>query len=124
MKTAVTISRVLLGVIFFVLGLNGFLFFIPAPPIGGDAGTFSEILVRTHYIYLTAGVQVVAGVLLLSNQFVRFALVMLAAMLANILVFHITMMPSGLPVPLIVAVLWFIVAYSQRAQFAILFARR
>ncbi len=32
MKIVVTVARLLVGLVFFVLGLNGFLQFIPAPP--------------------------------------------------------------------------------------------
>lgn len=34
---AVTATRILLGLIFFVFGLNGFLHFIPQPPMAGNA---------------------------------------------------------------------------------------
>jgi putative oxidoreductase len=124
MKIVVVVARLLLGLLFAVFGLNGFLQFIPAPPsIPGDAGVFFGVLMRTHYVYLTAGVQLIAGVLLLANQYVPLALVMLAAMLANIWTFHITMMPQGLPIPIVATVLWFIVAWSMRERFAALFAR-
>jgi putative oxidoreductase len=119
------VAQVLLGLTFTVLGLNGFLQFIPAPPtFPEDARTFTGVLMKTHYVYLTSGVQVLAGVLLLVNQYVPLALVVLAAVLANILVFHITMLPQGLPLPLIVTVLWFIVAWSIRGTFAPLFLRK
>jgi putative oxidoreductase len=125
MKIVVLIARLLLGLIFTVFGLNGFLHFIPAPPsIPGDAGVFFGVLMKTHYVYLTAGVQVIAGVLLLANQYVPLALVMLAGMLANILTFHITMMPQGLLIPIFTTVLWFIVSWSMRERFAPLFARK
>ena len=40
MKTASLIARMLLGLIFLVFGLNGFLHFIPMPPPTGLAGQF------------------------------------------------------------------------------------
>jgi len=40
MKIASVIARVLLGLIFLVFGLNGFLHFIPMPPPTGVAGQF------------------------------------------------------------------------------------
>jgi putative oxidoreductase len=124
MKIVVLIARLLLGLMFTVFGLNGFLQFIPAPPsIPGDAGVFFSVLMKSHYVYLTAGVQVIAGVLLLANQYVPLALTLLAAMLANILMFHITMMPKGLPFAIVATVLWFIVSWSMRERFALLFSR-
>jgi uncharacterized membrane protein YphA (DoxX/SURF4 family) len=124
MKTAIVVARILLGLIFVVLGLNGFLLFIPAPPPTGLAGTFYDAMFASHYSVLVFGVQVIAGAMLLLNRFVPLALVLLAAVLANILAFHITMMPSGLPLPLFVTLLWLAVALPLRSHFAPLFAQK
>ena len=40
MRTTSLVTRYLAGVIFLVFGLNGFLNFIPLPPLGGIAGQF------------------------------------------------------------------------------------
>ena len=119
-----TIARILLGLIFLVLGLNGFLFFIPAPPIAGPAATFFNVMITSHYSVMVFGVQIIAAVMLLTDRYVPLALVALAAVLANILDFHITMQPSGLPLPLFTTLLWFIVAWPLRSHFALLFARK
>jgi putative oxidoreductase len=123
-KIAVVIARVLLGLMFFVFGLNGFLHFIPSPPLSGNVSTFMDVLLASHYYVLIFGVQVIAGALLLSNQYVPLALVALAAVLANILTFHITMQPTGLPIALVATVLWFVVALPLRSHFAPLLARK
>ena len=83
MRIITVIARLLLGVIFFVFGLNGFLGFIPMPPLEGAAGAFIGSLASSHYLYLVAGVQLIAGVLLLINRFVPLALAMLAPMIAS-----------------------------------------
>lgn len=121
MKLVGTIARILLGLLFLIFGLNGFLLFMPAPPLGGTAGAFSGAMFSSHFMYFTSGVQVLCGVLLLLNRYVIFAIVVLAAVLANILAFHITMLPEGLPMALIVTGLWFLAALPLRAQFAPLF---
>lgn len=123
MKVVYVVARILLGLIFLVLGLNGFLFFIPAAPLPGPAGAFTGAMLESHYTWFVSGVQVIAALLLLTNQFVPLAIVSLAAVLANILVFHITMMAMGLPIALITTVLWFIVAWPLRSHFAPIFAR-
>jgi putative oxidoreductase len=119
-----TIARILLGLIFLVIGLNGFLFFIPTPLITGPAATFFNLMISSHYSVLVFGVQVIAAIMLLTDQFVPLALVALAAVLANVLDFHITMQPAGLPLPLFTTLLWFVVAWPLRSHFALLFARR
>jgi putative oxidoreductase len=125
MKFIPIAARLLLGVIFFVLGLNGFLFFIPAPPsLPGAAGAFSGAMFTSHYMWFTSGVQVICGVLLLTDQYVPLALVVLGAVLSNILVFHITMLPSGLPLALVTTAIWVVASLPYRSHFALLFARK
>ena len=121
MKIASLIARLLLGLLFFVFGLNGFLHFIPAPMPSGLAGQFLSAVVASHFAYLIFAVQLIAGILLLTNQFVPLALVLLAAEIANILAFHITMQPAGLAPGLVAALLWLIVAYQARAALRPLF---
>jgi putative oxidoreductase len=122
MKIVVIIARILLGLTFFVFGLNGFLHFIPAPPPSGMAANFVGVLVASNYYVVVFGVQVIAGAMLLLGKYVPLALVLVAGLLVNILTFHITMQPAGLPPGLIATVLWFIVAYSVRDRFASLLA--
>ena len=124
MKIIIVIARILLGLIFLVFGLNGFLNFIPAPPMEGVAGAFIGALASSHYLYLVCGVQVITGVLLLLNQFVPLALAMLAPVIANILAFHLTMQPSGWPLALFTTILWGILMWRYRAHFASLFVQK
>jgi hypothetical protein len=124
MKIAVLISRILLGLIFVLFGLNGFLNFLHAPMPTGTAGQYMGVLSATHYFHVVFLVQLVGGVLLLSAQFVPLALVLLGPVIFNILLFHVTMQPSGLPPGLLAFVLWLIVFYGVRPAFAGIFARK
>jgi putative oxidoreductase len=118
MKTASTISRYLLGVIFLVFGLNGFLNFIPAPPPTGVAGQFAGALFVSHYWIAIISIQLAGGILLLINQFVPLGLTLLGPVIVNILFFHAFMDPSGLPRAAVVIILWFLAAYNVRSVFA------
>ena len=124
MRTASAIARYLLGVIFLVFGLNGFLHFIPLPPPSGVAGQFMGALFVSHYLTLIFGLQVIAAVLLLANRYVPLALAVLAPVIVNILAFHASMAPSGLPLALFVAVLWVVIFVDVRPAFAGLFQSR
>jgi putative oxidoreductase len=125
MNATVTVSRILLGLVFFAAGLSGFLL-ISHPPAQppGLAGEFQSVFFRSYWVLFVDGVELIAGILLLSNRFVPLALAMLAAVIANIIVFHVTMAPMGLPVAAIVATLWAIVATRYRASFAPLFVHK
>lgn len=117
MKTVVLVSRILLGAMFLIFGLNGFLHFIPMPPLPGLAGEFLHALIASGYIYLVSGVQTIAGFLLLANQFIPLALVLLGPILVNILFFHASMQPSGIFPGLVATILWVVLAYRYRAYF-------
>jgi len=124
MKTASVIARYLAGVIFLVMGLNGFLHFIPLPPPPGIAGQFMGALSVSHYLWVIFAFQVIAGILLLANRYVPLAVAVLAPEIVNILTFHATMAPSGLPLAIFVAALWALVFVDVRPAFSGLFQSR
>jgi putative oxidoreductase len=124
MKIAVLIARILLGLMFVVFGLNGFLNFIHGPMPTGTAGQFVGAIASTHYFHVVAVVQLLGGLLLLSGQFIPLALVLLGPVIFNILVFHATMQPSGLPPGVLAFLLWLILFYAVRDAFAGIFVRR
>jgi putative oxidoreductase len=125
MKIVVLIARILLGVIFLLFGSNIFLHFLPTPPMPpGQMATFSNVLQSTGYVYVVGFFQVVSAILLLINRYVPLALTMLGPVLVNILIFHVTMAPSGIAPGLFATILWFIVFWSVRSAFAGLFQQR
>jgi putative oxidoreductase len=124
MKILALIARLLLGLMFVFFGLNGFLHFLPATMPAGLAGQFLSVLFASHYAYLVFAVQLIGGLLLWANRFVPLALVLLAAVIANILVYHITMQPAGIGPGLLAAILWLIVAYEFRAALKPLFVSK
>ena len=124
MKVLANVSRFLLGLIFLVFGLNGFLHFIPMPPPSGVAARFFGALFVSNYLVPIFALQVISGVLLLLNRFVPLALTILAAIIVNILLFHVLMNPAGLGLAVLVAILWGVVFASVRSAFAGIFQAR
>ena len=124
MRTASVIARYLAGLIFFVMGLNGFLHFIPLPLPEGIAGQFMGALYVSHYLWVIFAFQVVGGLLLLVNRYVPLAVALLAPVLVNILTFHVLMAPAGLPMALFVAILWAAIFIQVRPAFSALFQSR
>ena len=118
MKITAVIARFLLGLIFLVFGLNGFLHFIPASsPPSGTAGQFVGALLVSNYLVVVFLFQLISAVLLLINRYVPLALTLLAPIIANILLFHILMAPSGLALAIVVTVLWSATFLSVRSAF-------
>lgn len=81
------------------------------------------MLVRSYLVAVFA-LQLAAGILLLANRFVPIALVLLGPVLVNVLLFHVTMAPAGLPMAVIVTALWVTVFFSVRKAFAGIFVAR
>ncbi len=110
-------ARVLLGLIFFVFGLNGFLGFLPQPPMEGGAAAFMGALAATGYMFpLIKGTEVVGGLLLLGNRYVPLGLVLLAPVVVNIVAFHTVLAPPN-PVTFAVLGLLLFLAWSYRNNF-------
>ena len=115
-----------MGLVFFVFGLNGFLHFIPQPPMEpGPAASFLGGLFSASYMLpLLKGTEVVAGALLLSNRFVPLALTLLAPIIVNIFLFHAVLAPSGVAVPVVIVILESVLAWKYRAAFRPMLAAR
>src|ERR1700748_12909 len=124
MKILTTISRFLLGFVFLVFGLNGFLHFIPMPPPSGVAGQFLRSMFVTTYLVFVFAIQLIGGALLLINRYVPIALTILGPVIVNILLFHSLMNPSGLGLAIFVTILWAVVFASVRSAFAGIFQAR
>src|SRR6266566_9442642 len=125
MKIVILIARLLLGLTFVVLGLNGFLNFLSMGPMPtGLAGQFISALILSHYFWVVAALQVAGGVLLLVNRYVPLALVLLGPVIVNIICYHVFLNHTGAALAAVVTVLWFIVFYGKRQYFSGVFAQR
>ena len=112
-KNAGVGARYLLGVILTIFGLNGFFNFLPPMPMSAEAGQFMGALAGTGYFLpFIKTVEVVCGILLLSGRFVPLVATILAPHVIHILLFHMFLAPSGLPVGVLLVALDLIVALS------------
>ena len=116
MKIVSVIARYLLGLMFTVFGLNGFLNFIHQPLTNPLAIQFFVAISASHFAAFFFAVQLIGGLLLLSGFFVPLALTVLAAELYNILAFHLTLSP-GIAPALVACVLWVLVFLQYRNSF-------
>jgi len=119
MKTISLLARILLGLVFFVFGLNGFLAFIPMGPVPtGTAAQFFASMSQSHYMTVVFTLEVLCGAMLLAGQFVPLALTVLAPVIVNIFLFHTFMAPQGLPLAVLVTILWLLAAFRLRSVYA------
>jgi hypothetical protein len=127
-RHAPTVARVLLGLVFFGFGLDGFLHFVPRPdpstmPHGAVA--FSTALAGTGYmVQLLKGTETLVGALLLANRFVPLALTLLAPVMVNILCYHAFLAPSGIGLALVLFALQLTLAWQHRRAYRALLSAR
>ncbi len=124
MRIVSTIARYVLGLMFTVFGLNGFLHFLPTPPLHGIAGQYMQVLGTSHYLVLVFLLQLVSGLLFLSGRYVPLALTLIAPVIVNILLYHGLMDPAGIVPGAFAALCWLAVFVSVRSAFAGIFAAR
>ena len=120
-------GRLLMGLLFTVTGLNGFLNFLPQPrtPMPAGALALAGAFMQSGYLFqLVAATQLVAGLLLLSNRFVPLALALIAPVIVNILAFHVFLAPSGRGVAAVLVLVEAFLAWSYREAFRPMLAAR
>jgi uncharacterized membrane protein YphA (DoxX/SURF4 family) len=121
------IARILLGLVFLVFGLNGFLQFIPQPKTAmpENAMAFLGGLMKAGYMLpLISGTQVLVGALLLLNLFVPLALALIAPVIVNIVLFHVFLQPMGMSIAIVVLLLELYLAWAYRSAFRPMLAAR
>ena len=115
-------ARIVLGLIYFVFGLNGFLQFLPAPPPpSGAAGAYLGGLAAAGYFFpLLKATEVLGGLALLSNRAVPLALVVLAPITVQIFAYH-ALLAGGVGMSVVMAALHIGIAWAYRDAFRGLF---
>lgn len=125
MKIAMLIVRTLVGLLFIMASATYFLNLAPQPELTGNMKTFNEGLAASGYfLTLLKATELVCGILLVIGRFVPLVLVILAPIVINILMVHIFLEPTGLPIAIILVAALAFLAYYYRRNFEGLFADR
>ena len=127
MKIVAIICRILLGLLFVVFGLNGFLHFIPMqmPPAGSPAAQFMGVMVPSGWMSVQWALQILGGLLVLIGGTAPLGLVILGPIIINILLFHSLLVGGhGIGAGALAAVLEIVLIYAYRANFAGIFTSK
>ncbi len=121
-KIAGIATRILLGLLFFVFGLNGFLNFMPhEAPTDPKIVAFMGGLFQTGYFFpFLKGTEVLIGIALLANRYTALALVVLAPIALNILLFHAVLAPEGNVMSILIIVLLTYQAWLNKEKYKLL----
>ncbi len=119
MSKVALVARILLGLIFFVFGLNGFLDFLPPPEIAeGAPQTYMGGLAAAGYFFPVLKItELVGGAMLLSGFYVPLGLILLSPVVVHIALYHLLLDPAGAAMALVIVVLQIVVAWSYRKSF-------
>lgn len=120
MKYADMIVTVLFGLFWLVFGLNNFLHFFPIPEPSQAGAAFMQALESAGYVMpLVYGMQVIAGLMLLVRRFMPLALLILAPVVANIVLYDLFLNPGGFTTGAVIAVLYAFLLFRNRQAFMI-----
>lgn len=120
MKYVTIVSRVLLGFLYLVFGLDYFLHFIPYQPMHtGSAAALKEGLIGTGYIYpMMKTIQVIGGLGLMVNRYAPFFAVVLFPISLNVFLFHTILVPSGWLMGVLLLAPNLFLGYAYRRNYA------
>lgn len=117
-----TVARYVLGLAMLVFGANKFFHFMPNPELSEAASSFMGTLAGSGYIFQILGVAyIIAGLCLVLNKAVPFALLVLVPVSINIVAFHLTFAPETILFGAIVAILNVFLIYANWDRFKSLF---
>ena len=118
------IVRIVLGVVLVIFGANKIFHFIPMDQPDGNtaAGQFVNSLGATGYIFPVVGFfEIVIGVMLILKKWVAFALILLAPISLNILLFHLFLDIPGISIALVIVLFNAILIFKHWPQYKPLF---
>jgi putative oxidoreductase len=125
-KSATIVSRVLLGFLYLVFGLDYFLHFIPYEPNHtGRVAAFKSGLIGVGYFYpMIKSIQVAGGLALLVNRYAPFAAVALFPISVNVFLYHTILVPSGWLMGVLLVVPNLFLGYAYRLYYKGMFVKK
>ena len=109
----------LFGLMFINAGLNKFLNYIPVPPdlpekMVKQSAAFLEI---GWLLPLVATVEIIGGILFIISKFRPLGAIIIFPVMIGIVMTHITVAPSGLPIALLLLAINLFIIYDNREKY-------
>lgn len=126
MKIATSVSRIILGFIYLVFGLDYFFHFIPYDPNHtGIVAAFKKALLDVGYFYpMMKSIQIVGGISLLANQYAPFFAVVVFPISVNVFLYHTILVPSAWWMGVLLLVTNLFLGYAYRKYYSSMFIRK
>jgi hypothetical protein len=95
---------------------------MPVPPMTPEAGQLLGAFAKTGYFFpMIKIIEIVVGLLLLTNLFAPLAVVLITPVLVGITTIHLFLNPAGLPMMIVLHLLHGILIAGYKKQFSGLF---
>jgi putative oxidoreductase len=124
MKLLVFAARIMLGLLFMVFGMNHVMNngLLHLPMMTGDGGAMMGMMFVHKWLVVYGAIEVAAGMMLFLGRFVPLALTLLAGIILNITLFHVTLALPGLKMAIFLILGELILVYAYRNSFSGIFA--
>lgn len=116
-RIALATSRLFLGLVFLVAGINGIVVAAGLDPFIATSPAAMALFQFTYLLVAEKSIEILCGILLLSNRFVPLALTVLSPLIANIFLLHVFLDHSLLPLAILLVVLHVFLLHSYRESF-------
>ncbi|CAM4287368.1 hypothetical protein BAMA_04090 [Bacillus manliponensis] len=123
-KIIIHISRCLLGIVFFIAGLNGYFVIFHFEPFIPTSSKVMAIFEFKYLLVFEKSLEIICGVLLLLNRFVPLALVILSPIVVNILLFHLFLDYSLLLIAILLFIMNIYMLFAYRKNFVSLLEKK
>lgn len=125
MKIASIIVRILMGLMFAFASIAYFLKLFDTPEITGNMKIFNDGLAASVYLMPTVKtIELLCAIAFLSGRFVSLATVVIFPIVVNILLVHVFLDPSGLPIAVLLLAGNLFLAYYHRNNYKGLWASK
>ena len=116
-----SISRVTLGALLVIFGLNGIMNWIPLPEMSPRGVDFMMAMSDTGYMLMFIKLfEVLCGALLLMNKYTKLALIAATPVVLNVLAFHFFLDWSGMSMALLLTGLLAHAVWIRLASYSVL----
>jgi len=125
MKIAVIVVRILMGLMFAFASIVVLFKLMPEPEQTGNVKIFMEGMAASVYLMTTVKIfELLCALAFLSGRFVPLAAVVIFPIILNILLFHVFLEPSGLPIAILLMIGNLFLAYYYRDKYKALLAAK
>jgi uncharacterized membrane protein YphA (DoxX/SURF4 family) len=123
-RRLVQVCRWLLGIIFLGAGINGYVVLFGFEPFIATSPEAMALFMFDYLLFVEKTLEIICGILLLTNQFVPMAIAILSPIVANIFLLHLFVDPSMLELAVVIVLLHGLLLSYYRSHFAALFVRK